>query len=191
MIARHRLLTLAAAAFLLASCGPPAMTPNFADIHFTSGPLALQASQIIIRNQSATAGDPGYPVQPVHAMENWANDRLRPNGQGGPARFTINASAAVKNIPANTSGISGAVTDQISQQYDVTVDGTLELLDDHQMAIRSVRATAARAMTVLQSSTINDRDQARYDLVKATMTDFDRQIEEQMRNNFGTYLLSR
>jgi hypothetical protein len=193
MIARRHLFAIVASAGLLASCAPPPATPAFPDLRFTGEqPLALQAGQIEIRDQSGPPGDPSYPVAPVQAMQNWARDRLRANGQGGPARFTINAAVAtVKNIPSTQTGVAGSFTDQVSQEYDVAVDGTLEILDNHAMAIRAVHASAARSRTVLQSATPNDRDQARYDLVKALMADFDAQMEQQIRNNFGTYLLSR
>jgi len=193
MINRRNLL-LAGLCLGLASCGPPPpAAPRFPDIRFTDEtPLVIQATRIDIRSLvSPGQFDHDFPVTPQQAMENWARDRLRASGQGSPARFTmLRASATEKNLPTK-GGITGTFTDQISQQYDVAVEATLEILDDHGMALRSVHASATLSRTVLQSASPNDRDEARYELVKQVMASFDRQMEAQIRDNFGLYLLSR
>ena len=67
----------------------------------------------------------------------------------------------------------------------------IEILDDHGLAARTVHVTANRSRTALQSATPVQREQIRYEMVRDLMADFDRQAETQLRNNFGTYLLSR
>lgn len=193
MTTRRNLLISGALLALLASCGPPPETPLYPDIRFTGEPpILLAANQInIVTVYQPTDAERVFPVTPFHALQNWARDRLRANGQGGPARFTItNAAATVTNLPIQ-GGVSGTFTDQVSQRYDVAIDVTLEILDAHGMAIRSVHVTASRSQSVLQSASANDREKVRYDLVKSVMTDFDRQIEQQIRDNFGLYLISR
>ncbi|HKT18126.1 MAG TPA: hypothetical protein VJR47_08800 [Stellaceae bacterium] len=193
MIARRNLL-LAGLCVGLASCGPPPpSSPRLPDIRFTDEtPLVIEATRIDIRNlDSPGEFDHDFPVTPRQAMENWARDRLRASGQGSPARFTIlRASANEKNLPTK-GGISGTFTDQLSQEYDVAVEATLEILDDHGLALRSVHASASLSRSVLQSASPNDRDEARYELVKQLMASFDRQMETQIRDNFGLYLLTR
>lgn len=192
MTTRRKFLFVGLCCSLLASCGPPPELPTYPDIHFTSKtPIELAASQIDIVNKSRqTAASRAYPVTPAHAMENWAHDRLHASGHGNPARFIFRATATQKKLPVK-GGISGAFTDQASEEYDVTVDATLKLLDSHGMTIRSVHVMASRSHAVLQSASPNDRDKARYELVKAVMAAFDRQMQKQIRNNFGLYLLSR
>jgi hypothetical protein len=193
MTTRRNLIFVGFSLALLSSCGPPPDVPKYPDIRFTGEPpILIEANQIAVQTlYQPAAADQTYPVPPLQAVQNWARDRLRASGRGGPARFTIgNASATVKDFSVK-GGVSGTFTDQISQQYDVALDVTLEILDTHGLSIRSVHVTASRSQSVLQSATPNDRDQARYDLVKALMADFDRQIEQQIRDNFGLYLLSR
>ena len=179
---------------LLASCSPPPPpAPTYPDIRFAgSPPLVLEATQIDIRALDLPgSSDRDFPVSPLQAMQNWGRDRLRADGRGNPARLTIvKASATEKNLPTQ-GGVSGTFTDQVSQQYDVAVEGTLEILDPHGMALRTVHVAASRSRSVLQSATPNDRDQARYGLVKDVMGDFDQQMEAQIRANFGLYLISR
>lgn len=176
----------------LFACAPPPEAPTFADLRFTNEPpLLLQAAQIEIRTlYQPTDADNAFPVPPVRAVQNWARDRLRANGQGGPARFTIaNASGTVKDLPIQ-GGLSGTFTDQVSQQYDVAIDAALELFDSTGVAIRSARVTATRSRTVLQSATANDRERVRYELVRDLMADFDSQAQSRITSGFGQYLLS-
>ncbi|HLI21750.1 MAG TPA: hypothetical protein VKV32_11560 [Stellaceae bacterium] len=177
----------------LVSCSPaPPPAPSFADIRFTGEPaFLLQAAQIEIRTfYQPTEADNAFPVSPLRAVQNWARDRLRANGQGGPARFTIaNASATIKDLPIK-GGLSGTFTDQISQQYDVAVDAALELLDTSGALVHSMRVTASRSRSVLQSATANDRAQVRYDMVRELMSDFDNQATARIASSFGPSLLS-
>jgi hypothetical protein len=191
---RRQILLAGLSLGLLASCGPPPPpVPQFPDLRFTgAAPLEIDATQIDIRALDLPGStDRSFPVSPLQAMQNWARDRLKASGRGNSARFTIvKASAIETNLPVQ-GGVSGTFTDQVSQQYDVAAEATLEILDAHGMALRSVHVSATRSQSVLQSATSNDRDQARYDLVKALMGDFDQQMEAQIRSNFGLYLLSR
>jgi hypothetical protein len=176
----------------LASCGPPPEAPSFPDLRFTAEPpLLLQAAQIEIRTfYQPTDMDNAFPVSPVRALQNWARDRLRANGQGGPARFTIaDATAKITDLPIK-GGIAGTFTDQVSQRYDVAVDAALELFDVTGASVRSVRVTASRSRTVLQSASANERDRARYDMVRELMSDFDSQAQARITSGFGSYLLS-
>ena len=175
----------------LISCAPPPEAPSFPDIRFTGEPpLLLLASQIEIRTlyQPGDA-DSAFPVSPLRAIQNWARDRLRANGQGGPARFTIaDATAKVTDL-AVKGGISGTFTDQVSQQYDIALDAALELLDTTGVVVRSARVTVSRSATVLQSATANDRARTRYNLVRDMMSDFDSQAQARISGGFGQYLL--
>jgi hypothetical protein len=190
MKTRRNLIVVALCSALLASCGPPPMTPNYPDIRFTQErPFLLNANQIEIRTlYMPTDMDRAYPVSPVQALQNWGRDRLRASGNGGPARFTIgSATATIKDLPIQ-DGFKANFTDQVSQEYAIAVDVTIEILDDHGMAARSVHVTANRARTALQSATPVQREQIRYDMVRDLMADFNRQAETQLRNNFGPYL---
>jgi hypothetical protein len=193
MIARRYFL-LAGLCVGLASCGPPPpLSPKYPDISFSGEtPLVLDVARIDVRSLVRPGQfDQDFPAPPLQALANWARDRLRAGGNGNLARFTIvRADATEKNLPIK-GGISGTFTDQVSQEYDVAVDATLEILDAHGMAVRSVHVSASRSRSVLQSATPNDRDKVRYELVKDVMGAFDRQMEAQIRDNFGLYLLSR
>ncbi len=193
MIARLRPLVACLALGFLAACASPPPQPSFPDIRFTSEtPLVLDAAsiQIVTRYQPGEA-ERAFPMPPLRAVQNWAQDRLRAGGHRGIARFTItDASVTEKDLPVQ-GGLNGAFTNQVSQQYDIALDATLDLLDERGVPIRTVAAAAARSGGAMQSASPNERDQVRYDMVKALMADFDREMTQQIRDNFGLYLLSR
>jgi hypothetical protein len=176
----------------LVSCAPPPEAPSFPDIRFTGEPpFMLQASQVEVRTRYQPGdADNAFPVSPLRAIQNWARDRLRASGQGGPARFTIaDATAKITDVPVK-GGISGTFTDQVSQKYDVAIDAALELLDTTGVVVRSARVTVSRSATVLQSASANDRARTRYNLVRDMMSDFDLQAQARIGGGFGPYLLS-
>jgi hypothetical protein len=179
------------AGLTLVSCAPPPEAPEFPDIRFTGEPpLMLQASQVEIRTlyQPGDA-DNAFPVSPLRAIQNWARDRLRANGQGGPARFTIaDATARVQDLPVQ-GGLTGTFTDQVSQKYDIALDAALELLDTTGVVVRSARVTVSRSATVLQSATANQRARTRYNMVRDMMAEFDSQAQARIGAGFGQYLL--
>ena len=175
----------------LASCAPPPEAPAFPDIRFTGEPpLVLQAAQIEIRTIYRPGdADNAFPVSPLRAIQNWARDRLRANGQGGPARFIIaDATANITDLPVK-GGLSGTFTDQVSQKYDIAVDAALELFDQTGVVLRSARVTVSRSATVLQSASANERARTRYNLVRDLMSEFDRQAQARISSGFGQYLL--
>jgi hypothetical protein len=179
------------AGLALVSCAPPPETPSFPDLRFTSQPpFLLQAAQIEIRTRYQPGdADNTFPVSPLRAIQNWARDRLRADGQGGPARFTIaDATARVTDLTTK-GGISGTFTDQVSQQYDIALDAALELLDTTGVAVRSARITVSRTATVLQSATANERARTRYNMVRDMMSEFDSQAQQRISSGFGQYLL--
>jgi hypothetical protein len=175
----------------LASCAPPPEAPAFPDIRFTGEPpLVLQAAQIEVRTVYRPGdADNAFPVSPLRAIQNWARDRLRANGQGGPARFIIaDATANITDLPVK-GGLSGTFTDQVSQKYDIAVDAALELFDQTGVVLRSARVTVSRSATVLQSASANERARTRYNLVRDLMSEFDRQAQARISSGFGQYLL--
>lgn len=181
---------------LLASCIQPPATPLYPDIRFDNEPpLLLAVASIDVRNEYVSPGQPPnieqrFPIAPARAAELWAHDRLKANGQTGRARFTITDASATETALPQEGGIKGAFTDQPSERYDVALAGRLEILDEHGFTLRTASVKSFRSQSVLQSITPNDRDRTWYEMTKTLITDFDHQMEVEIRNNFGYYLMT-
>ncbi len=181
---------------LLSACSSAPSAPQFADIRFNSQPaLKLDASSVDLHEEFAPAGktpnvDYLFPVTPLHALESWAHDRLAPAGSASQAVFTIlDASVVEVDLPRKTGFFATTFTTQESERYDMTLVAKLDLIDAKGLVVRSVSVTATRSQSITDDTSPNKRDQIWYDMLKTTMTDFDRQMEAEIRQNFGAYLV--
>jgi len=192
---RPRLLAIVGLAFaLLGGCTTPPPRPTFADLRYTDQPpLRLDVAAIEVRDEyqapfKAPNVDHLFPVPPDKAAVNWAHDRLKTVGKTRRAVFVLqNASVTETELPKKTQGLTGALTTEPAQRYDLKLQAMVEIVDDQGLPLRTVSVTATRAQSVLEGITPNQRDQTWYDMTKAAMADFDQQMESQIRSNFGIY----
>ena len=189
-----RLLSPMVAILVLTACESAPPRPNFPDIHIGGGaPIRLAVGGVDIRNDYKPSFQPPhvehlFPIPPAHAMENWARDRLVAAGGNAHAVFVIaDASVVEAELKKKEEGITGAFTKEPAQRYDATVEATLNIIDERGTPVRTVTVKAFRSQTVLEGITPNEREQAWYDMTKALMNDFDRQMTGEISAHFGGY----
>jgi hypothetical protein len=178
---------------LAASCTPPSTRPTFQEIRFTDRPrLRLDVSTIEVeRVFRPTLKEPQvehlFPVPPEVAAENWARDRLEATNPGSPKRARVRIlDANVKETALKkTEGLRAAFTTDQSERYDASVEMSVDILGERGFPERSVSAKAQRSTTVKEGITPNEREQIWYELTRQLMDDLDRQLEREMRANFG------
>jgi hypothetical protein len=183
------------AGIVLAGCTTAPPRPDFPDLRFTAEP-PLQIDVASLEVQPAfqmTFREPHvehlFPVTPERALENWAHDRLRPVGRAGRVVVKIlNASVVETDLPVDQS-LTGTFTTQPSERYDLAIEATVQAYDPNGLIARTANVRTARSQSVLQGITPNERDRTWYDMTKAAMVDFDRQMESEIRANFGLYLV--
>ena len=192
-LARFSLAALFGLGLLSACSSPP--SPQYSDIRFNGVPaMKLDASAIDVREPYSPPGkapnvDHLFPVTPLHALESWAHDRLAPAGNASRAVFTIlDASVVEVDLPRKTGFFSTTFTTQESERYDMKLVARLDLLDAKGLVVRTASVTGIRSQSVTDDISPNKRDQVWYDMLKAAMTDFDKQMESEIRGNFGVYL---
>jgi hypothetical protein len=178
---------------LLAGCSSPPPRPTFPDIRFTSeAPIGLDVATLEVRDEyqppmRSPNVDHLFPVTPAHAAENWAHDRLKPTGKAGRVVFILRNASVIETELPKTGGVSGAFTTQAAERYDLTLQATVQIVDAQGLPVRTANVQAQRSQSVLEGITPNDRDRTWYDMTKAAMADFDSQMENEIRNNFGIY----
>ena len=188
-----RFLCLLIAAFALAACDTVPPRPTYPEIHFTGQPpFRLAVGAIDVRDDyKAPFQSPNvehlFPVPPARAAETWAHDRLQAGGGTGRARFIIQNAAVIETPLKKKEGLTATFTKEASERYDATLQARLEIDDDHGVPRRSVTVTAVRSQTVLEGITPNERDQTWYDMTKALMADFDKQMSAEISSNFGGF----
>lgn len=182
------------AAAALTACGAPPPHPQYPDIRFTNQPpIALAVNTVSLRedytpSSSAPHVEMQFPVTPMHAMENWAHDRL--SATGGPDRAVVDiteASVTETNLP-RTQGMQGWFTTDQSERYDMTVQATINIIDSTGLVIRTATARASRSQSVAENISPDQREQTWYDMTKDIMAGFDRQMETEIRNHFTGFV---
>jgi hypothetical protein len=186
------LIVLAAFAAPLAGCGsgpPPQQT--FADLRFTNEPpLRLGVASIQVNDEYRPNFDPPHfeqrlPIPLPHVADNWARDRLQPAGTSGRAVAVITDASVVEiRLPKDT-GLSATFTNQLDTQYAARVGIRVELRDDRGGNTRMAEGHAERTITTVEGTTLEERDRMLYQMETQLMADLDRQLEIQIRNNFG------
>ncbi len=186
------LMVLAAVVAALAGCGgEPPPRQDFADLRFTTEPpLRLAVAAIEINDEYRPNMDPPHyeqrlPIPLPHLADNWAHDRLRAVGTSGRAVAVIVDASAVEIDLPKESGITAAFTDQLDTQYNARVGIRVEARDDRGGALRTAEAHAERSVTAIEGATLADRDRMLYQMESELMADLDRQLEAQIRSNFG------
>ncbi len=192
---RWRGLAMAGLALaLLAGCAtPPPPRPIFVDLRYTAEPaIRLEVGAIEIRDEyQAPFKSPNvdhlFPVPPAKAAENWAHDRLKATGKTGRAVFILKNASVTETELAKSQGLTGALTTEPAQRYDLALQATVEIVDDRGLPIRTANVSTTRSQSVLEDISPNEREQAWYDMTKAAMADFGPQLASEIRNNFGIY----
>ena len=187
------LLAAATLCFGLVACSSAPPKPVYPDLRFDAQPpLRLDVAQIQIQNDfQPTYRAPNvehlFPVPPARAVETWARDRLRAVGQNGIARFTIHNASVTQTDLKQTPGIAGAFTTEPSERYDMTVQVTLDIMDNTGRTVRTANVTSTRSQSILNNVTPTQREQSWYDMTGDLMVDFDRRMTGEIRNSFGLY----
>jgi hypothetical protein len=195
-ISRRAALAAVCLAAALTACTPSATRPTFPDIRFTDEPkLRLDVAAIDVeRVFKPSLREPFvehlFPVPPEIAAENWARDRLEASNPTSPRRARVRIlDASVREVHLKpTEGIRGAFVTDFSERYDAVVEIGVDILGEHGFPERTVTARAERSQAVKEGITPNERDQAWYELTRAVMGEVDRELERQMRANFGYYI---
>ena len=124
----------------------------------------------------------------ARALENWARDRIATAGGSARAVFVIEDASVIEvDLKKKEEGVAAVFTKEPSQRYDATVQATLRIIDDRGTPVRYVTVTAMRSQSVLEDISPNDRDKTWYDMTRALMADFDRQMSTEISANFGGY----
>jgi len=185
-----RIAFIAVAASALAACAAPPPHPQYPDIRFTNEqPIGLGVGTVSLREDYASSSTPPhvedrFPVTPMHAIENWAHDRL--SASGGPDRAVVDITDAsvVEVALPHTAGVQGWFTTDQSERYDMTIQVTINVVDPTGLVVRTATVRASRSQSVAENISPDQRDQTWYDMTKDIMAAFDRQMESEIRNHF-------
>lgn len=192
---RHLGFVIAGSFMLLVLTGcPEPQGPKYPEITFTHlPPMEFDVAEIkVVTEYRAPMRAPNvdhvFPVPPQIAVERWIKDRLRATGAQGTLTITIVDASAIETKLELKGGITGALTKEQSERYDVVV--AVEVKAEHPVGKKTARASAriTRGTTVREDATVNDRDETWYNMTKTLMTDFNLTMETEIRRNFKKFM---
>jgi len=184
------LLLLTASGGLLASCDTPPHREPFPQLTYQHlAPINLDVAQIVILDayqppMTDPHVDQDFPTPPATAARQWAKDRLKAVGADGVAKFTIIDGSAIDVPLPRSTGLSGVITQDQSDRYDVTVTVRLEVENRMGNHRGSITASAKRSETAAEDMTLNEREKLWFEMTDQLMQQLNAELEKQI----GTHL---
>ena len=166
-------------------------TPDLTFAHLP--PIVLNVREAQIDPRYRSPGTPPHIEQtvkptPEAALLKWAQQRLRSDGAQNIARFTILNAPLTAEPLRKSSGVAGALKSEPEERWTVTVEAQLEILDESGRRLDGYTAKVTRTRDVPEGLTYDERDRFWYDLLSATMSDFDSEMATGIRRYAAQWL---
>lgn len=183
----YSILVFSFMAVMLAGCQPPGK-PQYPEITFDNlPPIQLDVAKIVINTPYQEPLDlphvgEQFPVSPSRAARRWVEDRLRAVGSNGTAVVTIIESGAVEQELKRTTGVTGLLTKDQAQSYEIAIEMSIEA--DASTAGAQRKSSASMRVTkktsVAEDASFNEREATWYKLTKNAMNSFNEAMEKQI-----------
>lgn len=178
----------------LLGCEPPAMK-QFPELTYAHMPkMGFNVAKVeVLSDYQGQTGRPhvelDFPVIPGEALKRWAADRLLAKGRTGTLRFVISNAGVIEESLKKDQSFSANFKKLQSERYNATLEATIEILDDQGQRKAFTTTQVSRARTVPEGITLNDRQQAWFDLAEEVMTDFNKAMEDNIRVHLKGYMM--
>jgi hypothetical protein len=175
-------------ALVLAACAGTPASPNPTVTFSHLSPIRFNASEVqFVDNYRPPLAAPNVEHQfqqtPAAAVRDWSRARLAAAGQAGTVRVTV-VEGSVKEVQLPTrQGLAGAFYNEENVRYDGVVEVNIEFTPRAGVNVEpsQARARAVRTTTMLESATVNQRNQVYVNLLRGLMEDLDQQLVGVMR----------
>jgi hypothetical protein len=184
-------------ALLLPGCTTPVTNTTWPEITFNhKQPIQMSVNAVEIIDAAAMveveppASNIGaaLPVSPAATMQNWAYQRIAAAGGSGTAVVTITENRFVE-VPLDTKGgVEGLFTVSQSERYEGALAVSVEIVGDPTGSGR-IAARSAATRTVPEDFSINQREQALYDLVSGIVRTLDERLDQEIRAKLSRWVL--
>jgi hypothetical protein len=180
----------------LAGCSntpPPMGAPppiSFAD----EKPYAFDVARVEIVSKYVAPSTPPHieyelAASPENALRRWAQDRLQPKGTVGTLRVVINDASATEVTLPKDPNASTLFNNGPQSKIDMSLDVSLQMLDDRQFVVSEVTGKSMRSQTLATDLKLNERDKILRDMVVDLVKGFGQQVDPQIRTAFQKNLI--
>jgi hypothetical protein len=191
----RQLVLTAGIAAVIAACGNTKPSePRLPELSFDSAPpIRLDVAQIEVVAQFAPQATGHHievemPVSPETALRRWVRDRLKAVGTTGTLRVLITDASATETPLPVESGVTGLFKRDPPDRVDVSLNVSIQILDDRQFVVTQVGDKASRGRTEPDGQSLNDHDRMLYDMVSDLMNGFNSEMQQNITATFGRWI---
>lgn len=190
---KARLISTLVIGFLMTACQttPPA---RLGEPQFTGPAFTFAASSIDLKKSAEPMATDiqtkyAFPTRIDSGVEKWANSRLR--ATGGPNRVEVDIlQAYVTEEPiAVEKGFTGMFKDDQNRRYTAHLKLALNLYSPERYTARAgVESQVHRSITLAESASLAEQQQAFNDLVLSLLQQIDIDLSQRIPQYFAPYL---
>lgn len=182
------------ATLVLAGCGSTPQTPRYPELTYGHyGVIGLDVASVEFVPLYVPPQKPPHvehlsPASPLAAMERWTSDRLRAVGREGYARVVVSNASIIETPLKTTGGVRGWFTTDQAARYDAVIEVEIQIRDNSNTQRAFTRARAERSRTVAENASIVDRERVLFELVEATTTEINTELDRSIRQYLQRYV---
>lgn len=154
-------------------------------------PLRLDVASLAIEDRIAPPNPPridgSLPVPPRNALRAMGEDRLRPVGLAGDARYVLVEGSMISQRPQGSSGLSSLFTTEVVERVTVRLAARLEI--EREGRTGSIEARVERGRSIDEEEAFTVRQALLHELLRQAMADMNVEFEFQLRRNLRDFLL--
>jgi hypothetical protein len=188
----YSFLIFSVMAVMLAACQPPGR-PHYPEITFNHlSPIALDVAEIVIKTPYQESLEPPhvgeqFPISPSRVARRWVEDRLRATGQRGVATVTILESGAIETELERTTGVTGLLTKDQAQSYEIAIEISIEVMDPVGPRVGTASMRVTKKTSVAEDASMNEREDTWYKLTQGAMNNFNDAMEKQIGKTLASF----
>lgn len=179
---------------LTGACAQVAPPPVLADITFAHlPPYQLAVGEVEIESRfsspmSAPHAEHKVPQSPEQVMRRWAEDLLQASTGETFARFVILDATVTEHALATDGTLKAVFTNEQERRYRAVAEASLEIRGAAGNFLGNATARVERSITLPENASLNERDQALFDLVDRLMKNFNTEMDENIRQYLSQWL---
>ena len=176
-------------------CVTPSSPPTFADITFSHKPkinlfIAEVNSKITyIAGETEQHIEQFAPVSLVRLAEDWASQRIAPNGAEGEFTFTVLKAELLETPLITDQGITALFTNEQAVRYQVRLSVKMQAVIPSRAMVIEAISKITRDQTAEEDLTLNERDKILYQLIEDSLYALDQQLEQDIEKYFYQLLV--
>ena len=179
---------------LSVGCEVPFSRRNYPEMTFTHlPPISLDVARIDVIQLFEPAIRPPniehkMPLAPHIAISRWVSDRLKSTGTSGKAIVTIRDASVTEERLKAIGGIWNALKIKQSERYVGRIEVEIEAIGGKGLRAASAIAKTQRSRSIIEDSTMRQREVLWFEMTERMMQDFDRTLEAQIRQHLTAFL---